>query len=56
VNLYYKTPVPPVGTYDTSMPEDIERVVQNPNKYAHKATFQSKIDRLPDLNTSDKDV
>ena len=39
VNLYYKTPVPPVGTYDTSMPDDIERVAQNPNKYAHKATF-----------------
>jgi hypothetical protein len=45
-----------VGTYDTSMPEDIDRVVQNPNKFAHKATFQSKIDRLPDLSTSDKDV
>lgn len=56
MNLYYKTPVPPVGTYDTSMPDDIERVAQNPNKYGHKAIFQTKIDRLPDLNTIDKDV
>ena len=45
-----------MGTYDTSMPNDIERVVNNPNKYAHKVAFKSKIDRLPDLATTDKDV
>ena len=56
VNLYYKTPVPAVGTYDTSSPNDIDQVISNPNKYTHKAAFKSKIDRLPDLSVTDKDV
>ncbi len=56
VNLYYKTPVPPVGLYDITLPDEIHKNIKNPLKMGYKSTFQSKLDRLPELNTIDKDI
>jgi len=39
VNLYYKTPVPPVGSYDVTLPEEISKVTSNPSKLTYKHVF-----------------
>lgn len=52
VNLYYKTPQPPVGAYDPPHPDDVGKKVTNP----YKMVFKSKLDRLPELNTIDKEI
>ena len=52
VNLYYKTPQPPVGAYDPPHPDDVGKTNTNPYKFA----FQSRLDRLPELTTIDKEI
>ena len=52
VNLYYKTPLPPVGAYDPTHPDDVGKKATNP----YKMVFKSKLDRLPELNTIDKEI
>lgn len=56
VNLYYKTPSPGVGTYDTCHPDEIHRIASNLKKLSYKATFESKQKRFHDFAEGDKEL
>lgn len=58
VNLYYKKPNPGVGSYDVSVPGEISKVIEDPNRLNFKSVFESKRQRFSprDFIVGDKDI
>lgn len=56
VNLYYKKPVPPVGSYDPKYPELISLKAENKVKHNYKSVFESVQPREGVPLPGDKDL